>query len=41
MYTRFARAGPLTYDCDLYLSRGNLNFAFDTPSHYALPLCEI
>ena len=35
------RDKPITEDCDLDLGRGNLNFVLDTPSHYALPLCNL
>lgn len=32
--------GPLKL-CDLDLGCGNLNFVRDTPSHCALPTCEV
>ena len=35
--TRFVSDIPITFNCDLDLDRGNLNFVRDTPSHLALP----
>ena len=31
----------LTFDCDLELGYWNLNFVFDTPSHFTLSFCEV
>ena len=31
----------LTFDCDLDLGSGTLNFVGDTPSHYAISFCEV
>ena len=39
MDTYLLKDEPITYDLDV--RRGNLNFVFNTSSHYALPLCEI
>ena len=39
--TRFVSDNPLTLDCDLDLSRGNLHFVRDTTSHFALSFCEV
>ena len=38
--TRLVNDKPLTFNGDLDLGRGNLNFVRDTPSQFALPLCE-
>ena len=39
--TRFVSEKQLTFDCDLDLGRGNLNFVRDTPSHFALSFSEV
>ena len=31
----------LTFDCDLDLGCGNLNFLCDIPSHFVLSFCEV
>ena len=36
MDTQFVSNKSLTFDCDLHLGRGNLNFVHDIPSHFAL-----
>ena len=33
---RFVSDKPMTFNCDLELDRGNLNFVHDTPYHFAL-----
>ena len=38
---QFVSDKPLTLDWDLDLGRGNLNFVRDTPSYFALSLCEV
>ena len=38
--TRFVSKKPLTFDCDLDLSRGILNFVCDTP-RFILSFCEV
>ena len=37
---RFVSDKRLTFDCGLDLCHGNLNFVCDTPSHFALSVCE-
>ena len=39
--TRFVCDKPMTFDCDLDLVHGNLNFVHDTTSHVALSFCEV
>ena len=39
--TQFVSDKPLTFDCDLDLGCGNLNFVRDTPFYFALPFCEV
>ena len=39
--TQFVSGKPLTFDCDLDIGRGNLNYVRDTPSHFALSFCEV
>ena len=39
--TQFVSDNPLTFDCELDLGRGNLNFVRDTPSHLALSFCKV
>ena len=39
--TPFVGAKPVTFNRDLDLGCGNLNFVRDTPSHFALLFCEI
>ena len=39
--TQFVSDEPITFNCDLDLDRGSLNFMRDTPSHFALPFCEV
>ena len=41
MDTRFGSDKHLTLDYDLDLGHWNLNFVSDTPSHFALPFCEV
>ena len=41
MDTQLVSNKSLTVDCDLDLSRGNLNFVGDTLSHFALSFCEV
>ena len=39
--TRFVSDKLMTFDCDLDLGYGNLNFVCHTPSHFALSFCEV
>ena len=39
--TCFVSVKPLTFDCDLDLGHGNINFVCDTTSHFGLPFCEV
>ena len=39
--TGFVSEKSLTFDCDLDLGGGNLNFVQHTPSHFALSFCEV
>ena len=38
---RFVIDKPMTFNCGFDLVPGNLNFVSDTPSHFALPCCEV
>ena len=38
--TQFVSDKHMTFDCNLDLGGGNLNFVHDTPSHFALSFCE-
>ena len=37
--TLFVGDKPLTFDCDLDLGTGNLNFVYNTPSHFVISFC--
>ena len=39
--TRFVSDKPLTFNCDLDLGPGNLNFVHSTPLKFALSFCEV
>ena len=39
--TQFVSDKPMTFDCDLDLGRGNLNFVRDIPSHFVLSFGEV
>ena len=39
--SRFEDDKPLTFNCDLDLGCGNLNFVRDTPSYFAISFCEV
>ena len=39
--SRFVSDKHLTFDCDLDLGHGDLNFVGDTPSHFSLSFCEV
>ena len=39
--TQFVKDKPMTFDCDLDLGHGNINFVCDTPSHFALLFFEV
>ena len=41
METLFVRNECITYDYDIDLGHGNVNFVLDTPFHYALLLFNI
>ena len=41
MDTQFVSNKYLTFDCDLDLGYGNLNFVRDTPSYFALSFYEV
>ena len=41
MDTQFSNDKPLTLDCDLDCGPVNLNFVFDTHSHFVSSFCEI
>ena len=41
MGTQFVNDLFLTFNCNLDLGHGNLNFVYDTSSNFVLPFCEV